>query len=68
MEARMCFEFSYGLADISKFYPLPPARDEILISANTMGTPVLNGTFDSTTRAALRYKDWKIITGNPGQI
>ena len=34
--------------------------------APKIGTPVLNGTFDSTTRAALRYKDWKIITGNPG--
>ena len=36
--------------------------------APKIGTPVLNGTFDSTTRAALRYKDWKIITGNPGKI
>jgi hypothetical protein len=23
MEARLCFEFLHGLADISKFYPLP---------------------------------------------
>jgi hypothetical protein len=35
MEARMCFEFSHGLADISKFYPSPLARDEILISSNS---------------------------------
>ena len=34
MEARMCFEFYHGLADISKFYPLPLALDKIQISAN----------------------------------
>ena len=33
-----------------------------------VGTPLFNGTFDSTTRAALRYKDWKLITGHPGKI
>jgi hypothetical protein len=31
MEARMCFEFKHGLADISKFYPSPPARNKIQI-------------------------------------
>lgn len=23
--------------------------------------------FDVTVRAAIRYKDWKLLTGNPGQ-
>ena len=32
------------------------------------GTPLPNVTFDTTQRAALRSGDWKIITGNPGQI
>jgi hypothetical protein len=34
MEAKMCFEFLHGLADISKCYTSLLARDKILISAN----------------------------------
>ncbi|XP_052256156.1 arylsulfatase B-like isoform X1 [Dreissena polymorpha] len=30
------------------------------------GSPVFNGTFDTSIRAALRMGDWKIITGDPG--
>jgi hypothetical protein len=30
MEARMCFELKHGLADISKFYPLPLVPDKIV--------------------------------------
>jgi hypothetical protein len=32
----MCFELKHGLADISIFYPLPLARDKILISTKPM--------------------------------
>ncbi|XP_076092526.1 arylsulfatase B-like [Mytilus galloprovincialis] len=32
----------------------------------TVGEPAYNDTFDSRVRAAIRYKDWKLITGNPG--
>lgn len=31
-----------------------------------VGKPIFNDTFDSSTRAAIRYKDWKLITGDPG--
>lgn len=31
-----------------------------------VGEPLYNNTFDTRTRAAIRYKDWKLITGDPG--
>lgn len=34
----------------------------------TVGEPAYNDTFDSRVRAAIRYKDWKLITGNPGNL
>lgn len=44
-------------------------RTEILHDINpreiVLGTPLFNNTFNTTTRAALRMGDWKIVTGHP---
>lgn len=45
-------------------------RTEILHNIDPLfkpsGVPLANTTFNTTTRAALRVGDWKIITGDPG--
>ena len=45
-------------------------RKEILHNIDPLfdpaGVPKYNGTFKTSTRAALRVGDWKIITGEPG--
>jgi hypothetical protein len=45
MEARMCFEFQHGLADISNFYPSPLALDKIL-SLRTMSHTIYAAKFE----------------------
>jgi len=43
-------------------------RDTLLHNIDPLTHPVgerLSDVFDNRIRAALRYKDWKIITGNP---
>ena len=46
-------------------------RKEILHNIDPLydpaGVPKYNGTFKTSTRAALRVGDWKIITGEPGK-
>ena len=46
-------------------------RKEILHNidplAQPLGEPKYSGTFATSTRAALRVGDWKIITGEPGK-
>ena len=46
------------------------SREEILINIDPLtksdSNPDLRNGFDTTIQAALRYKDWKIVTGYPG--
>ena len=48
MEARMCFEFQHGLADIRKFYPSLLVRDKIYtnIRQSMLKLPTHSGFHD----------------------
>ena len=57
MEARMCFEFSHGLADNSKFYPPTHVKTQ-----STFWLPCIffNSDMSKSTNMVV-YFDWKTV-------